>query len=513
MKITMIKKYKITWAASILLAATLMVSCDELLELEPVTEISAETAYDSEDRIVSALNSAYDPLQWQFSQGAHTFGQLFQSIRADDHHSQQATFWAPGLNFDQFTSITSTNTNIQGLWSKLYKGVGRSNYAMELATDFEGFETNGLQQKIIAEAKFLRGLYYFELVKLYGDVPMFLEAITSTEDELYIPRTPASEVYAQIEKDLLEASSVLPKKGEDSDIWRATSGAALALLAKVHLYQGEYTETVKYCEMVMGQGYALEEVYSDNFSLNNEFGKESIFEINFVDGLVGGGFENSEQQEGSGSWQFMFMWVSGKFTSWGNMIPRQSLVNIFDDSDQRKEATFILPGYDLNSPLLADAGWSPAPDNFGFAVGSNAMNKKFFLTWEEINPLLSVQQSPLNEKVLRYSDVLLMHAEASLMGGGGAGQDSFQLVIDRAYGPGNSAAPAYELDGVKSERRRELATEGWNRFTDLVRWGDIEAAMDVVGKNDFNISRDALLPIPDSEIRLSNGVLEQNPGY
>jgi hypothetical protein len=87
------------------------------------------------------------------------------------------------------------------------------------------------------------------------------------------------------------------------------------------------------------------------------------------------------------------------------------------------------------------------------------------------------------------------------------------MVVDRAYGAGNSVAPAYDLEGVKAERRRELATEGWNRFTDLVRWGDIQQAMDAVGKTDFNINRDILLPIPETEIQLANGVLTQNPGY
>ena len=505
---------KMRWTKGIVfLLGLLLVSCSEdILELDPVTEITAETAFDSEERIEQAINAAYDPLQWQNSQNAHVFQQMFQSVRGDDHHSQQANFWAPGANFDQFSTITATNPSVAGLWSKWYKGIGRANFAIEQAENFETWTTSGMKERIIAEAKFLRGFYYFELVKLFGDVPLFVEAITSTEDELYLPRSPISEVYAQIEKDLTDAAAVLPKMGEGVE-WRATSGAALGILAKAQLYQGKYAATVATCEQVMQHGYSLEANFADNFELNNEFGVESLFEINYVDGLVGGGFQANESQEGSGSWQMMFMWVSDKFTSWGNMIPRQSLVAIYDDSDQRKLATFILPGSDLNSPWLENAGWSPAPDNFGFAVGSNAMNRKFFLTYEEIDPLLNVQQSPKNEKILRYSDVLLMHAEASLMGGGGDGASSFQMVVDRAYGTSNPAAPAYDLEGVKAERRRELATEGWNRFTDLVRWGDIQSAMDAVGKSDFDISRDVLLPIPDSEIRLANGILTQNPGY
>ena len=501
-------KNKFLIVSAVVFSLTVSSCSDSILDKEPITELVAETAFETEADIQKALNAAYDPLQWQFVNGFHTFPQVFQSIRADDHHSQQAAFWAPGLNFDQFSTILPSNQNVSAVWSKWYQGVSRANFTIKLANDFEGFSSQQVKDYIIGEAKFLRGIYYFELVRLFGGVPLMTEAITSTEDQLFYPRSTAAEVYAQIEADLLEASSLLPQKGA-RELWRADSGAALGFLAKVHLYQGEYPETVQYCEKIVNEhNYALEANFSDNFELTNEFGVESLFEINYVDGLVAGGFESSAQQEGSGSWQFMFMWVAGKFTSWGNMIPRQTLVGIYDDADQRKQGTFILPGSNLGSPWLASRGWDPAPDNFGFAVGSNAMNRKFFLTYEEIDPLLSVQQSPKNEKMLRYSDILLMHAEASIMGGGGNGQASLDAVTNRAFG----GTVPYTLENIKIERRKELATEGWNRFTDLVRWGDIGAAMNAVGKS-FTPGRDELLPIPQLEIDLSDGLLTQNPGY
>lgn len=479
-------------------------SCTEdILDKKPVTEITAETI-NTEDKVVQAINAAYDPLQWILQGPSETLPQLFQSVRADDCHSQQANFWGNGAKWDQFSTITANNQSVSELWRKWYTGIGRANFAMELAEEFDNFKTDGLKERIIAEAKFLRGFYYFELVKHFGAVPLFLNAIRTTEDELYLERSAPEVVYAQIEKDLSEAAAVLPLKGQATDKWRATAGTALGILAKAYLYQQKYTETVNACQQIMTHGYALEPIFYDNFELNNEFGMESIFEINYVDGIP---------NEGSYSWQYMFMWAGGKYTSWGNIIPRQSLVNFYDNSDQRKHSTFILPGDDLNSPGLANLGWSPAPADFGFSVGSNAMCKKFFLTYEELDELLAVNQSPKNEKILRYADVLLMYAEASLMGGGGDGSNAFKMVVDRAYGVGNPAAPAYNIEGVKAERRRELATEGWNRFTDLVRWGDIQAAMNAIGKTDFNINRDVLLPIPSTEIQLSNGILTQNTGY
>lgn len=496
------------WILVLLFAGASFTSCDrdELLEKNPISSISNETAFESEASVLSALNAAYDPFQWQFNNNAHTFPQVFQSIRADDHHSQQAAFWAAGLLYDDFP-ILPNNQNVAAVWGKWYKAVARANFAILTAEDFS-FTTAGLQERIIAEAKFIRGFAYFELVRLFGGVPLITKAITSTDDDIFLPRASEADVYAQIESDLGAAVAALPSKGQ-TDNFRATSGAAAALLAKVHLYQEEYSETVKYTEQVINSGlYQLEDNYADNFKLNNEFGKESIFEINYVDGLVGTNFERNEAQEGSGSWQFMFMWAAGKWLSWGNMIPRQSLIALYDDSDQRKAATFLQPGDVVNSPGLEAIGWDPIR-NPGFAVGSQAMNKKFFITYEELDQLLNVQQSPLNEKVLRYSDVLLMHAEASLLGGGGNGKASLDAVTQRAFG----GTVDYTLENIKLERRKELATEGWNRFTDLKRWGDLEEAMNKVGKN-FVAGRDEYLPVPQSEINLvGENILKQNPGY
>lgn len=493
-----------------------VISCsDDITDKEPITEIVAETAFKTEQDVLSSLNAAYDPLQWQSVLNNQTFPLMQQGVRADDLHSQSANFWAIGQQYDQFSTIVSTLPSVASVWSKWYQGVARANFTIQLAENFEDFQTAGLQEQIIAEARFLRGLYYFELVRLFGGVPLFQEAVTSSDQELFKPRSTAAEVYAFIEADLAAAASILPLKNSERVLGSATSGAALGLLTKVFLYQEKWAAAVSAAEEVIGQGvYSLESDFRNNFLQSTEFGPESLFEINYQDGLFAGGFNGTgQQQEGSGMWRWSFPFLSGTYPSFNNFIPRQDLVDFFDDSDQRKEATFLLPGQVLNSPGLAALNFDPVPDNFGYAIGVNTGAKKYFLTFEEVQPLLNVEGSPLNEKILRYADVLLMHAEASIMGGGGGGASSFQQVIDRAYGPGNPVAPAYTLQGVKDERRRELATEGWNRFTDLVRWGDIQAAVNAVGK-DFTVGRDELLPIPQQEIdTYPEGMLEQNPGY
>ncbi len=501
----------------------LFTSCsDEILEKEPITEILIDTAFEDENNILFNLNGAYDPLQWQSVGGNQTFPLMQQGVRADDIHSQSAAFWAIGAQYDQFTTIDPNLTSVASVWSKWYQGVARTNFTIQLAENFGGFETEGLQDQILGEAKFLRGLYYFELVRLFGGVPLFDKPITSAEQNQFKPRSTAEEVYAFIEADLKAAATNLPVKGGERFQGAATSGAALALLTKVYLYQEKWSEAVTTAEQVIGQGvYSLEENFRDNFIVENEFGKESIFEINYVDGLSTGTFDDGRQaQEGSGSWKWSFPFIPAGYRSFNNFIPRQKLVDFFDDSDQRKEATFLLPGQVLNSPGLAALEWDPAPADFNYAIGVSTGAKKYFLTFEQVQDLLSEFQSPLNEKIIRYADVLLMHAEASLMGGGGTGSESFQQVIDRAYGAGNVAAPAYTIQGVRDERRRELATEGWNRFTDLVRWdkadggGVIKEALEEAGKTDFKKPRDLLLPIPQQEIdTYPQGMLSQNPGY
>ncbi len=499
-----------------------MPSCsDDLLDKVPITELVADTAFTTEDDIVASLSAAYDALQWHNVGGNQTFPLMQQGVRADDLHSQSAAFWSIGAQYDQFSTITPTLASVASVWSKWYQGVARANFTIQLAEEFTNFETLELQEQIIAEARFLRGFYYFELVRLFGGVPLFDEPITSATQEQFKPRSSTTDVYAFIEADLENAAMTLPLKGGERIQGSATSGAAYALLAKVLLYQEKWAEAVNAAEQVINQGvYGLESNFSSNFVQTNEFGLESVFEINYVDGLSAGDFnDGSQSQEGSGMWKWSFPFLEA-YNSFNNFIPRQELVDFFDESDQRKAATFLLPGQNTNSPGLAALGWDPVPDDFGYAIGVNTGVRKYFLTFEEVQNLLTDFQSPLNEKVIRYADVLLIHAEASLMGGGGNGSNSFNQVVERAYGTTSSPAPAYSKQGVRDERRRELATEGWNRFTDLVRWekvdggGVIQDALNAIGKSDFRIPRDLLLPIPQQEIdTYPEGMLAQNPGY
>jgi hypothetical protein len=254
----------------------------------------------------------------------------------------------------------------------------------------------------------------------------------------------------------------------------------------------------------MGLGYALEPNFADNWNLNNEYGKESIFEIGYASGYTTDGDNNK------GSWSYEFFGFLGVPNCFGNLVPRQGLIDMYNSADKRKDATFIIPG-----TYLPDLGkyanfetdiyqyfWTvPA------ALQSKASARKYYIPVQVAQTLPTVVSSPLNEKIYRYADVLLMLAEASVNGGGGDGQGALDQIRAKA---GLAAIPL-TLQNVKDERRRELATEGWDRFSDLVRWGD--AASTLAFKN-FKADRDELLPIPQAEIDLvGKADLPQNPGY
>ena len=515
-------KYGLMSRILAVIALVLSVSCskDDLLDPEPTTFLTTD-ALDTEAEMINLVNGAYDPLQWQVINGpqTHMYPIMFQDIRADNCISQWATFWVAGIVFDDFTQIQPNNPSVQALWTKWYTVIQRANTAIHFVTGFE-FTTPGLQDRLIAEAKFLRGFAYFELARHFGGGPLITQYIGSTDDQVIFPRATLSEQYAQITQDLLDAATNLPLKSEyaATDLGRATSGAAYTLLAKVHLYQEEYDLVNQYTEIVINSGeYALESSFRDNFNPATEHGVESIFEIGYADGYSNIPFESpaAPTNQGSSSYQ-MFGFIFQGTGTFGNAVPRQSFIDIYDLADTRLDATVIQPETFLEDlGMTAEEAGTP---NYQFfwtnpdALESEASTRKYYVPFNTGSTLLNLGSSPLNEKVLRYADVLLMHAEAAVNGGGGDGQTSLNLIRQRAFNVADASQDIpLTMDNVKIERRRELATEGWDRFTDLVRWGDAPATLAFKG---FQAGRDEVLPIPQSEIDLvGTSVLTQNPGY
>ena len=515
-----------------------LVSCDQ----DELLDVGQESVIREDELTAEAaeafIASAYDPLQWQnlgVNEGnaKHIYPVMWQGIRADDMVSQWATFWQPGLLLDDFNLIQPNNTNIAALWQKWFTGVSRTNNVIQSLES----STADNKDQIIAEAKFLRAFYYFELVRSFGGVPLITQNPTDVSEVELTGRASASEVYNQVKLDLTDAIPNLPSRNQTPE-GRATVGAARTLLAKVHLTLGEYDQVLAQTNEVISSGeYALEASFSDNFSLNTEYGIESIFEIGYSSGINNGFFEAvGNAAEGSSSYQMFGYIFNGSNGGYGNSVPRSELIALYEDQDIRKDATFVTPETILENgpltcgclvfnpdgtPVFGDAGnesqWIGTDIyNYFWLVNDNswisrASMRKYLIPQGVAPTLPANSQTGLNEKVFRYAEVLLMHAEASLFAGGAttlSGQDAFDLVRNRAYG-GLAPAMVLNLDNLKLERRKELATEGWNRFSDLVRWGD---ASNALAFKNFSAGRDELLPIPLSEIE-ANPQLDQNPGY
>ena len=505
----------------------LMVSCSEdFLNQEPITEPPTELVFSSQETIELLLPGAYQPMKWEFVQrgDSYSMAYIYTDVRSDDVVIENYFFQPHSHGFETFVDLTPTNINVDGIWFKLFTGVSRSNEIIRgLANVSDEVLDPSVKEQFIAEAKFLRAYYYFELVKNFGDVPLFGEESIDVVDVESIKRKPVAEVYQQIEADFMEASEILP--ATQSDSWKATQGAALGLLSKVYLYQEKWQEAASTAQAVIDLGiYSLEENYEDNFKLSNEFGKESLFEIDYTDDPSFGSF--TLQAGGSLTAQFFSPNLIAPVLGWNyNLITPELRDAFFAEGDEiRRKATILMEGDEIDSDILRDNDLSPIPDGFFSQEGGInntdsgnlrygddfSYSRKYFLTPEEVqDEAVGFQLSPLNHKVMRYAEVLLILAEAVANGASGDGQSAFDQVRARV----NLAPKPLSLEAIKLERRLELATE-WNRFHDLVRWGDAEKELE-----GYTTGRDELLPIPFNEIVLTgkdlngNDVLIQNPGY
>ena len=481
-----------------------IVSCSvDVIQEDTVTSVEL-----SESDVINLALGVKNVLKWQSSNSpsanSHTIPHIFQDIRGGNAVSERDPVnWISGRDFNQFITITPSQPSVQAYWSKWFKGINRANTSIKNLEEFEDFSDEGLRQNLIAQCKFFRALFYFELVKHYGPVPIRLIAVETLEDAVPAERAASVDiVYDQILTDLSDAAPVLV--ADPMEKYEATQGAAYALAAKVSLYKKDYPSTIAFANEVVG--YTLEPEYVDNWRLATEGNRvETILEVPFTSGQSGLGFETAAETSeiiGSGGWQ-MFAGISGVNTAWNNMIPTVEFVESFRDGDKRKLGTLVVGGEpqegltgDDTSILLA-------------LIPSGAIQRKIYLTPEEtlaLNDTGNNQQCDVNDIILRYADVLLIKAEAELMIGGSA-DATLGILVNRAGLPDTGN---YSIEDLKYHRRAELSFEGYDRFTDLVRWGD---APSVLQDRGFSSGRDEYLPIPQLEIDQSAGLVTQNPGY
>ncbi len=448
--------------------------------------------------------------------GGDTHGIAFISatnIMADDADKGSTAQDQIGIigELDNFTQ-TPTNTFVASLWSGYFSGIAKCNQALK------ALETSLVDESIknrwIGEVRFIRGYYYFNLVRLYGGVPLVLRVPASAEDANTDPkfqtRATAAEIYTTIIEDLQFAADHTPLRNA-TEKGRINKGTAQSLLAKVYLYEKNWQKVFELTSQVISSGqYALLPDYEKIWREAGNNSSESIFEIQT------GVFNNSDfGVNGYCVWQGPRVGGKGGWTDlgFGFCTPNEQFVNSYETGDKRRLATVIEidRSSEHKGTVLYDGFRIPSSDsvqNFYYnykAYHSENKNIESFLGNRD--------NKQKNIHLLRFADVLLMHAEAANnLGQTGVAQDELNRIRTRAGLPNTTATGGKELqEAIWKERRYELAMEH-DRFFDLVRQGTVATAMAKVGKV-FVTGKNELLPVPALQIELSGNKLSQNPGY
>jgi len=478
-------------------------SCDDRLDIDPLYAQDGESYFNSTEDYERALTGAYDLMQTSY------LNMWIGEIASDNAIAGgESVTDTQGLHEIENMTHNAVNNELASVFSFNYAGVTRTNYLFinKDNLDFEG------KDEIYAQAHFLRAYYYFQLVKYFGDVPLVVDRFLSADEVTSIGRTPASEVYAQIESDLQAASAGL--NWTNAVKGRVTKGAALGLLGRVYLYQDKFDDAAVVLDSVINQGpYSLvntttSEEYADLFSVNQEGNPESVFEIQYS-GQEGGSYGCLVCLEGFAAVGFQgIRQYTGPEYGDGNSynLPTQDLYDAFDPSDIRRDGTVL----DIDAFIAEQDN----PNDISYAIGGGGhtgfYNNKYIKRQDELGLGDNDLTSPVNYRLLRLPDIYLMAAEAhnrkSAVNAAMA-QQYLNAVRGRVGMPAITASGTTLTEAIWQERRYEMSGEGF-RFWDLVRTGQAASEIDgfVEGKNE-------LFPIPRVEIDLAGGNWSQNPNY
>ncbi|ERM81667.1 membrane protein [Rhodonellum psychrophilum GCM71 = DSM 17998] len=483
---------------ALLVAMGMLVSCDQLLDIEPEFTQDAENFFNTPQDYDRALIGAYDLLQTSYLQ-------IWIGEIASDNSIAGGESVNDSQGLHEIESMThgGVNAELRNVMRFNYAGIARANYIFENRDkiQFEG------KDQILAQAAFLRAYYHFTLVTYFGDIPLVVDKRLALSEVTSSQRTPKAQVYAQIEKDLRVAVETLP--WTNPEIGRITKGAAMALLGKVLLYQNKNSESAQ----VLGDlitnnqaGYGLFSDFSSLFYTANDNINEDVFTVQYS-GLEGGGYDCFVCLEGNLAVGFHGIRLyNGPFYGDGNSynLPTRNLYNAFAANDPRRDATVL----DIDAFIARQ----PNSDQISYAVGGGGhtgyYNNKYIKRLNERGLPDDDLTSPLNYRAIRFADVLLMAAEAfQKSGDDGRARTELNKVRARVGMPLINSSGGQLLEDIYRERRLELSGEGF-RFFDLVRTG---RAADIIAG--FQPGKHELFPIPQVEIDLAGGNWQQNPGY
>ena len=484
----------VTLVAGIVLLSV-AVGCDsDFLTRTPPSSLSTATFYQNEEDAVSAINAVYATMQKN-----PLYGRNYDKVTivpSDDakiHNTVGEAFETHAFN--------PATPQIMDVFSGLYEGVFRANLVLQEVPDID--MPQNTKDRILGEARFLRAFYYWHLGANFGDVPLIEEAYPRNPAKAQQPKSDVGAIYDFAIQDLDQAVDLLPAEYDAANVGRATSGAARALLGKVHLYDGNYDEAATALkEVIDSPQYELMPDHKTMFETDNN--DEYIFEIQYKDtgGSVWGSQDNPNLNEGHLRARLNLPEGGGGF---GNLPPTQDLVDAFESGDPRLDYAVWMDGDEYGEPGQGvpetyNAEWSPT----GYSL------KKGLTPLQPFDSDIST-----NWPLIRLADVYLMYAEAlNERGNAGDRSDAVDAINEVRARSDMPDLPTAEyptgtqqevFEAIVHERRVELALEN-HRYLDLKRWGLAEEELDGFQP------KHRYLPLPQQEID-TNQELEQNPDW
>ena len=479
---------------------------DSFLDTENPGKLAVPEFYLTDADALQATTAVYDMMQSEYVWGFASVLML-KTMPSDESNAAGASAGdQPGYQtLDKF-NFDSENDIILKVWRTIYYSINRANQVINRVAP-----ESDLRKRLIAEAKVLRAYNYFDLVSLWGEVPLILNDLTPAEFTTQ-KRASVADVYAQIEKDLTEAIPLLPLKDAYStaDKFRVSKGTAQAILGKAYLYQEKWGQAAtQFNEVITSGQYDLEQNFGFVFSKNGEFGQESLMEVSYTDQTGSGRARESNQYiQLMGIKATHYTMAPGDSLAgggWAFNSPTLKLYNAFvnaGDVDRRKHTVMSV------DDLRAMGGDWNNPDYYEF---EGVIRRKYgnYLTESSLNNGSSISNNYLtNWRYIRYADVLLMAAEAYYRADDEvSARRELNKVRDRANLPDILDTGDALFEAIVVERQLELALEG-ARYPDLIRWG---RAAQELGPLGFIAGKHELLPIPNDDVR--SGGLAQNPNY
>ncbi len=478
-------------------------ACKNFLDEVPQGQLTQENFPTNESEALLATNAAYSTLRnWYF----HSGGFPILDIMSDDaYKGSNPTDQESNVGPYDFFGISPSQDGLDRWWNALYEGIRHTNVVIEKLPEIKMDEVK--KNNYIAQAKFLRALYYFDLVRAWGGVPK----ITVSDPPLKATRATDAEIYDLIIADLNSAAPFLIERSQQdkTDYGRATKGSALSLLAKVYLFRGDFQNAYNYATLVINSNeYDLDPDFGHTFSVLGQFNQESIFEIGALgkDGNDNGGNQYGNTQGVRGT----------PNKGWGFNRPSLDLIATFENGDPRKDATIIFLNEVIDDITILGDGTTP---DITYADANKTIIKEIECYNQKVwTPTSSNAEGwGHNRRLIRYADVLLIASEAANeIGNSGDALKYLNMVRTRARNGNNTILPditSSDKQALKSiilhERRVELALEG-HRYWDVIRTGN---AAQIFGPLGFIVGKNELLPIPQSEIDISEGSIVQNKNW